>query len=76
MLFSFKQYLLATVLFWSSFHSTIAQEIITLPIEWGDYQKLTYFERSTIAPTIKGQQLDNGKPIVYWRKQLKSTNLP
>ena len=74
MLFSFKRYLLATVLFWSSFHSTIAQEIITLPIEWGDYQKLTYFERSTIAPTIKGQQLDNGKPIVYWRKQLKSTN--
>jgi hypothetical protein len=74
MLFSFKQYLLATVLFWSSFYLTVAQETITLPVEWGDYQKLTFFEKSTIAPTIIGQQLDNGKPIVYWRKQLKSTN--
>jgi hypothetical protein len=53
--------------------NTSAQEIISLPIEWGEPVQLLQEEKSATVPSINGQELDNGKPVFFWRKKLKST---
>ena len=66
--------ILLVQLFILNFYTAQSQEVFNVPLEWSGYQQLTYFESSTTAPIIKGQQLDNGKPVVYWRQKLKSAN--
>lgn len=51
---------------------SFSQELIVLPIEWQAPTLLTYEGESVLAPTIKDQALDNGKPVFFWNKQLKS----
>lgn len=50
----------------------LAQESIGIAIPWGAHKKLTYGEKTTIAPFIDGQELDNGRPVFYWKKKLTS----
>jgi hypothetical protein len=53
---------------------SLAQENFVLPINWIGYHDLTYAGKTTRAPKIENQELDNGKPVFYWRNQLKSKN--
>ena len=52
--------------------STQAQEVINQQIVWEQPITLKYEGKTTIAPSITDQVLDNGKPNYYWTKQLKS----
>ena len=54
--------------------STQAQEVINQQIVWEQPITLKYEGKTTIAPSITDQVLDNGKPNYYWTKQLKSLN--
>jgi hypothetical protein len=49
-----------------------AQEEFRLDLLWQAPQKLSFNGDITFAPSISGQQLDNGKPSFYWTKELKS----
>ena len=49
-----------------------AQEELMLELNWQAPQKLSYNGEVAIAPSIEGQQLDNGKPAFYWTRELKS----
>ncbi|MEY3424721.1 MAG: hypothetical protein RL679_79, partial [Bacteroidota bacterium] len=54
--------------------SAIGQEVINLPIEWKAPVTLNHEGKTTIAPVISDQELDNGKPVFFWQQKLKSTN--
>ena len=51
-----------------------AQEIINLPVQWSQPVLLNYDGESVLAPKIEQQELDNGKPVFYWKQKLKSLN--
>ena len=53
---------------------SFSQDQISLPIEWLQHTVLKYEGETALAPTIKNQDLDNGKPVFYWTKKLKSDN--
>ncbi len=51
-----------------------AQDIINLAIQWSQPVLLKYEGESVLAPKIEQQELDNGKPVFYWKQKLKSLN--
>lgn len=51
-----------------------SQEVILLNIEWQAPRELKYEGETAVAPSILDQDLDNGKPIYFWRKKIKSTS--
>ena len=55
-------------------NSLYAQEVFKQQIVWKEPITLIYEGRTTVAPSIIDQTLDNGKPIYFWTKQLKSAN--
>jgi len=72
-----KTFLLFNIIFVFLFccvKSVQAQEVIEQKIGWEEPITLKYEGKTTIAPSITDQMLDNGKPNYYWTKQLKSLN--
>ena len=70
----FKRFVFLASIFCFSFFSVNGQEIINLPIKWNAPITLNYEGKTTIAPSISDQELDNGKPIFFWQQKLKTTN--
>lgn len=66
--------LIFTVISLISFQSIYSQEQISLAIEWTAPTLLKYEGETALVPTILGQDLDNGKPVFYYTKKLKSSN--
>lgn len=54
--------------------NSFGQDQVTLEIEWMAPTLLKYEGETALAPTIEGQELDNGKPNFYWNQKLKSKN--
>lgn len=50
------------------------QELIPLSIVWQSPIELNYEGETAVVPSILDQDLDNGKPIFFWRKKLKSSS--
>lgn len=72
-----KTFLLFNIIFVFLFgcvKSVQAQEVIEQKIGWKEPITLRSEGKTTIAPSITDQMLDNGKPNYYWTKQLKSLN--
>jgi hypothetical protein len=55
--------------------SVFGQEEISLQLDWGQPKLLHFEDETVIAPNIEGQELDNGKPIFFWKQQVKSGRL-
>ncbi len=53
---------------------TKAQTNFDFEIPWSSPTSLKNNGQTVLAPTILNQELDNGKPIFFWKKQLKTKN--
>jgi hypothetical protein len=52
--------------------SVISQEIFQLPITWIEPTKYEFSDEIFEIPTIQNQDLDQGKPVFYWKKTVKT----